>query len=255
VDEMKNFSILVALVILFSGCSLTSEVIEVGDTVTVNYIGMLEDGRIFDTSIKEVAENQTLPKTETFTTRRVYVPLKFTVGAGSVIRGFEEGVIGMKEGEEKEIVIPPEKGYGITKDELIITFPRIQKASVVEAVRLKEIEKETGISQVEINSTIPWRYWRAKVEEIRGADLVVLRNEVQDMTQDTAVGTLEIVVEHGIITATLSPTLHERVQTKSGQAKVVLVNETEFALDYNHHLAGKTLTFNLTLVTIEKANE
>jgi FKBP-type peptidyl-prolyl cis-trans isomerase 2 len=153
------------------------------------------------------------------------------------------------------IVIPPEKGYGVKKDELISSYPRIQKASVVEAVRLKEIEKETGISQVQINSTIPWRYWQAKVEEIRGADLVVLRNEVTDTVQDTAVGPLEIVVEHGIITATLSPTLDETVQTKRGPAKVVSVNETDFSLDYNHRLAGKTLTFNMTLVSIEKANE
>ncbi|MCR4334798.1 MAG: FKBP-type peptidyl-prolyl cis-trans isomerase [Patescibacteria group bacterium] len=64
-----------------------------GSVVTVNYVGKLEDGTVFDTSAN-------------------HGPIKFTLGIGQVIQGWDEGLIGMKVGETKHLVIPPEKGYG-----------------------------------------------------------------------------------------------------------------------------------------------
>lgn len=65
-----------------------------GDTVTVNYVGTLSDGTVFDSSI---ARNQ---------------PFTFTIGAGTVIKGWDLGVVGMKVGGERKLVIPPSLGYG-----------------------------------------------------------------------------------------------------------------------------------------------
>jgi FKBP-type peptidyl-prolyl cis-trans isomerase len=64
----------------------------------MNYTGRLEDGTIFDSNV--------LPEfghVEPFT---------FTLGAGQVIAGWDEGLAGMKIGEKKTLTIPPEKGYG-----------------------------------------------------------------------------------------------------------------------------------------------
>jgi FKBP-type peptidyl-prolyl cis-trans isomerase 2 len=77
-----------------------------GDTIKVDYEGKLDDGTVFDSSKKHGK------------------PLEFTIGKKQVIKGFEEGVIGMNEGEEKEIVIPAEKAYGENNPELIKKFPR-----------------------------------------------------------------------------------------------------------------------------------
>ena len=65
-----------------------------GDLVTVNYEGRLEDGTVFDSSYE---------RDEPFT-----VPL----GQGQVIQGWEQGLIGMKVGEKRKLVIPPALGYG-----------------------------------------------------------------------------------------------------------------------------------------------
>jgi len=65
-----------------------------GDTVTVNYIGALPDGTVFDAS-----QNHGQPFT-------------FTLGQGSVIRGWDEGLVGMKEGGTRILIIPPAYGYG-----------------------------------------------------------------------------------------------------------------------------------------------
>ena len=68
--------------------------VKTGDTVTVNYIATLQNGQEFDNSYK---------KGETFT---------FKVGTGKVIAGFDEGVIGMKVGGQRVLIIPPRLAYG-----------------------------------------------------------------------------------------------------------------------------------------------
>ncbi len=96
----------------------TSKKIENGDTISVNYVGKLEDGTIFDTSLKEVAI-----EAGKYNEMRNYEPLTFTVGAGQMIKGFDEGVVGMQVGEEKSITIPPEEGYGEYRQEFVREIP------------------------------------------------------------------------------------------------------------------------------------
>ncbi len=78
-----------------------------GDSVQVNYVGKLEDGTIFDSS-------------------EGHEPLPVTLGKGEVIAGFEEAIIGMKQGESKSVSIPVEKAYGPVNEELIIKAPKDQ---------------------------------------------------------------------------------------------------------------------------------
>ncbi len=80
---------------------------ENGDYVEVNYIGRLEDGRIFDSSIEEMAKDSMF-----YDPGREYEPLGFVVGDGTMIEGFDRGVLGMELGEKKEVRISPEKAYG-----------------------------------------------------------------------------------------------------------------------------------------------
>ena len=64
-----------------------------GDTLTVNYTGKLEDGTVFDTSVGKS-------------------PIQFVLGAGQVIPGWDQGLAGMKVGGKRLLVIPPDLGYG-----------------------------------------------------------------------------------------------------------------------------------------------
>ncbi len=66
-----------------------------GDTVTVNYVGMLTNGTVFDASANHGTSGFTFP-----------------LGAGQVIKGWDEGVQGMKVGGKRELVIPASLGYG-----------------------------------------------------------------------------------------------------------------------------------------------
>ncbi|MCQ1536972.1 peptidylprolyl isomerase [Methanosarcina sp. KYL-1] len=96
----------------------SSKTVESGDTISVDYVGELEDGTVFDTSVKEVAV-----EAGTYNEMRGYEPLTFTVGAGQMIKGFDEGVVGMKVGEEKTLKIPPEEAYGEYREEFARKLP------------------------------------------------------------------------------------------------------------------------------------
>lgn len=72
----------------------TGAVAEVGQKVFVHYTGKLEDGTVFDSS---VTRGQ---------------PFSFVLGQGQVIKGWEQGILGMKVGEARILTIPPELGYG-----------------------------------------------------------------------------------------------------------------------------------------------
>ena len=104
--------ITMAIMLLVAGCSkdnknmngeLIIEDIIVGQgaeavkysIVTINYTGWLEDGTKFDSSLNPGRE-----------------PLRFTLGAGQMIQGFDQGIPGMKVGGKRKLTIPPNLGYG-----------------------------------------------------------------------------------------------------------------------------------------------
>lgn len=172
---------LLGCVLLGSGCTDTGEnvnesgvVVKAGDSISVDYTGKLDDGTVFDTSIKETAI-----EAGKFYEQKNYEPLPFTVGTGQTIKGFDEGVVGMKVGEEKTLIIPPEEAYGEYSEEM------------VQAVPLEQLNLETP------------------------------------------------------------PVVGQKLRSMYGQVTVLDVNETHATLDFNHELAGKTLTFEIKLISLE----
>lgn len=94
--------------------------IKTGDTVKVNYTGRLEDGSVFDTSLVEGRE-----------------PLQTTLGQGQLIKGFEDGLMDMTEGEKKTVTIEVEDAYGHYQDYMV-----------------EEVEKEKLPGEVEVGTPL-----------------------------------------------------------------------------------------------------
>ena len=172
-------------VIFGSGCTgagngntsgaVENRVVKAGDTVQVDYIGKLENGTVFDTSREDVAKQAGI-----YVSGRTYAPLPFVVGSGQMIKGFDNGVIGMKVGEEKTIKTPPEEAYG--------------------------------------------EYDKAKVQAVPIKAL--------NMTEVPRVG-------------------HVFRDPYGNQFRVIAVNDTYITVDANPELAGKTLVFDIKLISIQ----
>ena len=76
-----------------------------GDRVRVSYVGRFADGMVFDSS-------------------EGHAPLEFTVGAGEVIAGFDDAVMGLSLGESRSVEVSPEQGYGLHLPEMVAEVER-----------------------------------------------------------------------------------------------------------------------------------
>jgi len=153
--------------ILISGCNAdqNAEQAQNGDVVEVDYTGTLENGTVFDTS-----EGRD--------------PLRFTLGEGQMIPGFEQAVLGMKVGESKTVTIPADEAYGPHSDDMVQVINR---------------EELTNIPNPEVG------------QQLYGSQ-----------------------PGGGTITGTITN-----------------VTDTTITVDFNHHLAGKDLTFEIELMSIQ----
>lgn len=74
------------------------QIAKIGDTVSMNYTGILEDGTVFDSNVDPKFNH--------------VEPFMFVLGAGQVIPGWDKGIAGMEVGEKKVLKIAPEDAYG-----------------------------------------------------------------------------------------------------------------------------------------------
>ena len=92
--------------------------VQMGDVVSIHCIGKLKNGKVFENTYDGE-------------------PFIFQVGSPEIISGLSEALIGMEEGEEKEVVIPSEKAFGPRDENLVRTVPR-------DALTL-DVEPEAGL--------------------------------------------------------------------------------------------------------------
>lgn len=91
---------------------------ETGNIVTAHYVGELLNGRVFDSS------------------RDRNTPIQFRLGVGQVIRGWDEGLVGMRVGGKRILTISPEYGYGA---QAIGAIPA--NSTLIFEVELLDVEK------------------------------------------------------------------------------------------------------------------
>jgi len=118
-----------------------------GDKVKVHYHGKLTSGETFDSS-----EGRQ--------------PLEFEVGSGMVIKGFDDGVTGMKVGEKKTLNIPANEAYGEKNPEYVIEYPKTQFPP--------DMQLELGMELVMSNAG--GQQFQVKVTEIKEENIILDAN-------------------------------------------------------------------------------
>jgi len=278
----------VLVVMMFASNNAGGKVVGVGDNVTMDYTGKLLDGEVFDTSDSEIAIGAGL-----YEPGRPYEPLVFTVGSGGVIEGMDSGVLGMKEGESKTLTIPPEKAYGqvdpariqviplIDETPIEQTFPRITEMPASQFNTSFGTEYEVGdtvqlpgstinLTIVEMGDIVNLSFaldvgesftsadlpWNETVVAVNSTDITIRHQvEVGDVHnfQGTPWNTTVIDITDTNMTIQHNPIPDTTVQTAYGSIHVHF-DETGITLDQNSFLAGKTLVFDIEILSIEKGD-
>ena len=101
--------------------------VEKGNVVAVHYTGKLTDGETFDSSVGKD-------------------PLKFQVGSGQIIPGFENAILGKNIGEKVTINISPTDAYGDIREDLLVKVPVDQMPGEVEVGQMLQAQSDNGQS-------------------------------------------------------------------------------------------------------------
>ncbi len=245
--------------------------VQSGSAVSVDYT-LTVDGKVIETSMQDAAMSAGISQTGA-----TYKPLEFIVGAGGMIKGFNDGVIGMKAGEKKTITVAPEDGYGVgpvrnkvPKAQIAPTFTITQEAAklddtVTEKVSIAQLgaegsgltvgKKITGANGVtaevlsmegdsvmlKIDNVINPFY---KKDKKVGASATQGQYIYTIKTMDASGITLD-VVNQGSPFSGKDFVPGAEAQTPAGTVKVVSIDGEEVSIDFTHPLAGKTLTFDV----------
>lgn len=258
--------------------------IQEGDEVSVDYVGRFvgaagEPGPVFDTSIREVAENDSIPKAVSFQRRGTYDDLTFTVGSGQMIKGFEEAVINKKMDESFTVAIPPEKGYGLAEEGLIYTINATETMEMKETLSADEFSTRYPFIDLETteNFVHPLYGWDINVlsydpEEVRiwhqpvygqkyngfpwnttvvdistERNVITLHHDIEEITRDTKVPFFML--------GSIDPEWADYAQTLTEQppeSGFVTSKGGVITIDFNAEVAGVTLIFNITINDIKR---
>ena len=252
-----------------------------GSSVSVRYVGTLEDGTVFDTNIAAIAEQSNVPVHDEL--------LTFTIGQNQVIKGFEDGLVGMKVGEEKVITVSPEDGYGTYDTTKVLSVPRIQEIPRIQNINrnvivpLDEFTKVFNVTptlqEVYYVDELPWGHkvesitdnnvhltlelekgksytfpkadFPAQVVDMNESTIILKQNPKDGQIVETNMGATTLHVTDDTITMTLDPIVGTRLNTQNGPAVIKAINGDTMDLDFNHPLAGKTLQFKVLLESLQ----
>ena len=233
---MKKYvliSILTALLLLSAGCIIEKKV-EKGDTVKVDYIGKLQDDTIFYTSILEEAKNANI-----YNENRIYEPLTLKIGDGSTIPGFENGLIGMKEGETRTITIPPEQGYGpkdptlrFSQTKILEEVPKTQEISRFEEIpRVFQATISSFVArygrQPTVGMIIDLTDWPGQVVEITASNVMIEHKPEVGKSITNEVTTLTIAeITDSSIVLRYDPNVGDIIPSEIGDLTVLELTDT-----------------------------
>jgi len=258
--------------------------VQEGDEISVDYVGRFvgvagEPGPVFDTSIPEIARDSSIPKSRTFMVRPTYDDLTFTVGSGQMIKGFEESVLGKKEGQTYTVAIPPDKGYGDSYDDLILAVNATETIPLRETLSRERFDKLFPMVNTELDTFIhPFWGWDVHIVSIDPEKVTIWHQPVygQDyrgFTWNTTV--VDISTDRNVIT------LHHKIDEIQRDTKVPFeramiydpywgekaasINPQEppveafitsaggqIIIDFNKEVSGKNLIFTITINTIKR---
>lgn len=240
-----------------------------GDQVQVDYVGTFVDGLVFDTSVRAIAlDNASYPKAFMFSWHSSYAPLPVTIGSGGVVPGFDTGVQGLAIGDSKTVVVPPALGYGPADPTKIVVKPLVESVPVRLTMDTSSfVTKYLTAAVSGTNVTDPFWGWTATVN-VAGTIVTVTNSPIPGQlvrpygAWDAQVVSIDDAANAGqgsiLVHHLLTPALVDRIGQKNAGGNVVFVvtavdpTAGTYTLDYNTPTKGRTLVFQITMLSISR---
>jgi hypothetical protein len=275
-------------------------VIEIGDCVDVYYIGKFTNGTVFDTNIEKVANqskifNETKKLLGFYNISKVFVdpeslnspPEGYENYSAGLIKGFLNGLIGMKQGETKNVTIDPENAYGIWNlsyaEDIFTSYygtpylPRKEGPSPISVTISKsdftQINSSVNVSDVTVNQTfdVGTGYsangsiviWKIQITNISDENITI-KNIIPNGTILKTEGMWDMVViieNETTYSVRNDPDLKTIYGGPGFWIKVISLDDEKiiFAINDGYtsdtRLIGETLIFQLTAVKVYKTSE
>ncbi|MFQ5975744.1 MAG: FKBP-type peptidyl-prolyl cis-trans isomerase [Candidatus Hydrothermarchaeales archaeon] len=192
-------------------------VLEKGDFVKIEYTGRVkETGDVFDTTSEEIAR-----KSGIYDEGVIFKSQAIVIGAGHVLKGLDEALIGSEVGEEKKVDIPPELGYGLRDPKLIKVVP------------VKEFRKQ-GIT--------PMAGTRVELDDKIGR------------IQSVGAGRVRVDFNHGLAGRVLEYefAVDEKINNTKERIRLLLERHFPYANSNDHEIKLKEKIISITLSDIIK---
>ena len=150
---MKNtilYAAFVLLLISVTSCKTAEKELTVGTgkTITFDYAAGFDNGTLFDTTFEIAAREAGI-----YDSRKVYQPVTLVYGRDPLFPGLQEALLGMKEGETKNVRIPPNKAYGEKIEGSAINLPKTS-VSNYETLKINDIVAIVGLDGNRINAYV-----------------------------------------------------------------------------------------------------
>jgi FKBP-type peptidyl-prolyl cis-trans isomerase 2 len=238
-----------------------------GDTVYIDYIGYFSnDNLVFDTSLQRVAaDNASFPNAFSFSWRATYSNLQFSIGDGTVIKGFDAGVRGLSVGQTTTVFVPYSAGYGAANPALIFLHNLVETVPVRQTWNGTAFQAYYGEGAVSAtNVTDPVFGWSVTVSILNG--LIRTTNSPYPgelihpyQTWDANVLGIDDTANNGtgLITVQnhLDATLVDKIGAKAPNGQTFYLSAVDVAagtytLNFNKQVVGRTLVFQITLARL-----
>ena len=239
----------------------TSGTVRSKDSVNVDYIGYLDNGEIFDTSIADVGQNTNIKKSTEWTGHgSTYSPLTTTIDTNSVVPGFNDGIKSLELGQSRTVFIPPERGYANLVN---ATINRTDHLPMVMTFGWNDFASTFGETPAE-NKVVIDKYWGWSVQviDLKGNNATVMINpqlllnktvhpygfdsKIVSINSQANNGTGEIVVENNYVPG-------QNVSYMGLPGKVVKTTDSAYIITFNSStqaLSKKNMWFEITLIKV-----